>query len=132
MATHVLELPAHTPPKAQDIIVRQRSMIDNLKAAGEEAATRTLRTVEVGVGAATLGYIEGRYQMEEINGIPLAATAGVAFHAAAFYVGGPNAEHLHNFGDAGIAAQGYKTGLDMGKQMRIKANETKQPAAFPP
>jgi hypothetical protein len=132
MAT-VLELPAHTPPKAQEIIVRQRSMIDHLKAATEEATTRTMRTLETTGAGAIVGFLEGRYQMEEVNGVPLAATAGLLSHAAAFYMGGANAEHFHNAGDGAFAAQGYITGKDVGRQMRERADKAsgKAPAMFP-
>jgi hypothetical protein len=130
MSTHaqIVHLPAHTPPKAQELIVRQRSMIENLKAAADEMTQRSMRTLEITAAGAAVGFVEGRYQLEELNGVPTAAAAGIVSHAIGFYLGGDNAEHLHNMGDGALAAQGYKTGLDFGRQMLAQFQKAHPPA----
>lgn len=131
--SQIVHLPAGTPPRAQELIVRQRSMIDNLRDAAAEASARTMRSLEITAAGAALGFVEARYQLEELNGIPTAAAAGLVSHAIGFYVGGQNAEHFHNFGDGALAAQGYKTGVEFGRRTLADANKPKQgaPAAFP-
>jgi hypothetical protein len=135
-----LTLPNHTPPKAVELISRQRSTIDHLRAAAEEAGTRTMRTLEITAAGAAVGLIEEKYQLQEYHGVPVAAAIGLAAHGLAFWQGGDMAEHLHNAGDGAFAVQGYKMGAEMGRQMRQNAQKgqqapqiggPQQPSAFP-
>lgn len=118
--TTALSVPSHTPTKAVELIARQKSTIDHLRSAIDEAGTRTMRTLETSVAGAAVGFIEAKYAMEEYHGVPIAAAIGLGCHAVAFYQGGDMAEHLHSFGDGALAVQGYKMGAELGKSMREK------------
>lgn len=121
-----ITLPNHTPPKAVELISRQRSTIDHLRAAAEEAGQRTMRTLEISAAGAFVGVLEEKYQMQEYHGIPVPALAGLVSHGIAFWQGGETAEHLHNFGDGAFAVQGYKMGQEVGRQMRAKDQQAPQ------
>lgn len=93
---------------------KQRMNLDN-------HVEKAVRTVEVGVGAAAAGLVQGRSgpQGLSILGIPVEVLGGVALNVAG-HVGaaGKHSDHLCNFGDGLIAAFTSSFGFGVGKTWR--------------
>jgi hypothetical protein len=111
--------------KFKEYVERVKASASRAKEHAEKAMGVGIAAVEIGGTSAALGYAHERYGTADKDGDMVYTVAsvdvdlglGVASHAAGFFgAAGKYAEHVHNIGNGGIAAYGYRQGAKYGRQ----------------
>lgn len=126
-----IEVPRGMSPAAADKFISKERTIARMKEQAAEAERKMVSSVEAFGAGLGLGFIEARYDMEDVLGLPLPGVVGAVAHLAGiFAVGTPYAEHLDNLGNAGLAVYGADLGRDFGTKK--KQEQSNQQAGFQP
>lgn len=127
MASITLQQVRQLQEKAQSALSRARTARHNATKQIEQATQTVVQSLEVGGSSFGFGLVTGRYGGVEVLGVPGDLAAGLALHAAAFFVDDEHtADHLHNFGDGCTAAYLHTLGLGIGRRWASESNA--QPA----
>ena len=118
----IVKVPSNTPPKALEKISGLMGRLDRIR--GEQAAATALVMHGVGAsfGGAALGFIEGRYDRTEVQGIPLGVLVAVGCHGLALSTR-DGATFLHGAGDGALSVETYKLALRAGRDARARSEE---------
>lgn len=71
-----------------------------------------------------LGYLKGKYDREDVQGIPIAPIVGVAGHVLAYYANDNEATLLHAAADAALAVGAFAFGKRQGEESKAGAQQT--------
>ena len=118
----IVKVPTNTPPKAMERISGLMGRLDRIRAEQQAATAMVMHGVGASAGGALLGFVEGRYDRTEIQGIPFGIVAAVASHGLALTTR-DGATFLHGMGDGALAVETYKLALRAGRDARARAED---------
>lgn len=107
--------------RVADKLSSQAATIRRMREDNKQIIQKAERTVLVGVTAAGLGYIEGRYQRTHVGPVPIAAGLGVAAMVAGYAM---DEDSLLAVGDGALAVAGYQFMRGIGTDQAAKASGT--------
>lgn len=124
-----MSLARYVPPSALAHMQNQARRLASFKRAVEEQKTIFYRTgAALGTGIA-VGYVQGRYDLDEVRGVPVVPVVGGLLHVAAFMLDDSTSEHLHNIGDACVAIGSHQFARQLGADQRAKSTSNTSTAA---
>jgi hypothetical protein len=108
--------------RAHERATSLQNRLSKVRKQAEHTVEKVLRTAETGGMAFGLGFVNGRYGSTEVMGMPIELLIGASLNVAGYLgLAGKHSDHLNNLGDGALAAYGTVLGVQVGTQMKQKA-----------